>query len=226
MTPNPKSKILIIDTEQYAGNFERQMCAYITGQVGECGVGQGIPEEYAKYIKYLNWWENHVVLEKDEHGCSRPASIWPTLGWFNNGMGGHFKDTQKNESKAIEKAIQSMREYNKGQLEMVQKRIDENNFETTKYGWTKKACEDFVLKCEEDIKKLSKLTKYPAYMSVAIFVEEFPPKEVWEEFMTRAKDFAQNHLEITGNSYSKDKIVVTGFRQIEPEYKLKNRKIK
>ncbi|KKK83825.1 hypothetical protein LCGC14_2789530, partial [marine sediment metagenome] len=33
------SWIFIIDTDSYAGNFEREMCAYITGRVGECGVG-------------------------------------------------------------------------------------------------------------------------------------------------------------------------------------------
>ena len=33
----------IVDTDSYAGNFEREMCAYMTGHIGECSVG----EEYA-----------------------------------------------------------------------------------------------------------------------------------------------------------------------------------
>lgn len=34
--------ILVADTNQYAGNFERELCAYITGQYGECSVGADI----------------------------------------------------------------------------------------------------------------------------------------------------------------------------------------
>ena len=30
----------IIDTDQYAGNFERELCAWTTGQIGECEVGK------------------------------------------------------------------------------------------------------------------------------------------------------------------------------------------
>jgi hypothetical protein len=32
--------VFIIDTEQYAGNFEREMCAYCTGILGDCEVGE------------------------------------------------------------------------------------------------------------------------------------------------------------------------------------------
>lgn len=228
MTPNPQSKILIVDTEQYAGNFEREMCAFITGQVGECGVGDDIAEQYSADIKNLKWWEEHIVSERDDsdYGCYRPASIWPTLGWFNNGTGGHFKDTPENEAEAIEKSVTFMKDYNKGQVEMAQKRIKNNDFETTKNGWTKEACERVIKKNEEDIKQASKLTKYPAYMSVAIFVDEFPPQEVWEEFMERAKEFGKNRAEIINRSYDKQKVDVTGFRQVEPEYKLKTKKTK
>jgi len=38
----------IIDTDQYAGNFEREMCAYLTGTVGECGVGDEFAELFSK----------------------------------------------------------------------------------------------------------------------------------------------------------------------------------
>jgi hypothetical protein len=31
--------LFIVDTDSYAGNFERCMCAYMTGQIGECEVG-------------------------------------------------------------------------------------------------------------------------------------------------------------------------------------------
>ena len=59
----------IIDTDQYAGNFEREMCAHITGRVGECEVGREYVEEGISE-KFEN-----VMDVADEHGCYRPASI-------------------------------------------------------------------------------------------------------------------------------------------------------
>ena len=34
-----KAWIFVIDTDKYAGNFEREMCAFMTGIIGECGIG-------------------------------------------------------------------------------------------------------------------------------------------------------------------------------------------
>ena len=35
----------IIDTEQYSGNFERQMTAYMTAQIGDCEVGEELVDD-------------------------------------------------------------------------------------------------------------------------------------------------------------------------------------
>jgi hypothetical protein len=85
--------IFVIDTDAYAGNFERPLCAYITGQVGECGVG----EEYAKMFRKKHptkdiIFEGLVASVPDEHGCHRPASIYPTPGFWNDGVGNHWLD--------------------------------------------------------------------------------------------------------------------------------------
>jgi hypothetical protein len=89
MQGSPDHYLFVIDTDTYAGNFERQMCAYVTGQIGECGVGeenaelakQEIPDEVARL-------EELIESVPDEHGCHRPVSIFPTPGWFSPGMGG------------------------------------------------------------------------------------------------------------------------------------------
>ena len=39
------SKMIIIDTDTYAGNFERELCAYVTGIVRDCEVGIEIAEK-------------------------------------------------------------------------------------------------------------------------------------------------------------------------------------
>ncbi len=90
---NPDAKVVVIDTCQYAGNFEREMVAYITGQFGECGVGDGVADEERENIRNLDWFDDHTVQVADDNGCERPASIWPSPGRFNDGYGGHHDDT-------------------------------------------------------------------------------------------------------------------------------------
>jgi hypothetical protein len=82
--------ILCLDTDQYAGNFERELTAYCTGAIGECGVGvdemeyffDEVPEEFHKAF------ENKIISLPDEHGTCRPCITVATPGWVNNGMMG------------------------------------------------------------------------------------------------------------------------------------------
>lgn len=94
-----KQLAIIIDTEQYAGNFEREMVAYVTGLVGECDVGERQAVEARESLSpdVLGWFDACVVYVPDEHGCKRPANIAPTPGWSNNGLGAHRK-LKSNES--------------------------------------------------------------------------------------------------------------------------------
>lgn len=73
----------IIDTDSYSGNFERQLCAYITGQVGECGVGQDIATFIAREpgVRDIGMFIRH---EPDDHGVYRPAKIYQTLRVHDN----------------------------------------------------------------------------------------------------------------------------------------------
>lgn len=34
-----KSYSIVVETDSYAGNFEREMCAFMTGHIGKCEVG-------------------------------------------------------------------------------------------------------------------------------------------------------------------------------------------
>ena len=65
----------IIDTDSYAGNFERQMCAYITGQLGECGVGQNYSNKFFEEVEDFDFGES-ISNIPDDKGCSRPVSIY------------------------------------------------------------------------------------------------------------------------------------------------------
>ncbi len=83
--PDPSPYVFIIATDSYTGNFEREMCAYTTGAVGECGVGgenaQLFRDELMpgadEYDPTLFEVDDHInAHELDEHGCGRPTSIW------------------------------------------------------------------------------------------------------------------------------------------------------
>jgi len=77
--------VFIIDTDQYAGNFEREMCAYCTGTIGQCEVGKEMATlfeedfelEDGKYggedNPFIDYVDNWVM---GEDGCGRPTSIW------------------------------------------------------------------------------------------------------------------------------------------------------
>lgn len=78
---------LIIDTNKYAGNFEREMCAYCTGSLGDCGVGSEEADEFEKDGNNSDMFSDYIAQVPDEHGCFRPANIEPTPGWVNDGMG-------------------------------------------------------------------------------------------------------------------------------------------
>lgn len=69
---NPStSYIFLIHTSEYAGNFERQMCAFITGHIGDCEVGSGYID-----AKIGRKFQNYIESRNDDYGCSRPCSIW------------------------------------------------------------------------------------------------------------------------------------------------------
>ena len=70
---------IIIHTDKYAGNFERNMTAFITGQVGDCDVGREYIQEWSHEM-----FGDAVLHVPDEHGCYRPTTIWDSGGGYNS----------------------------------------------------------------------------------------------------------------------------------------------
>lgn len=156
---NPDAKVIVIDTAQYAGNFEREMVAFITGQVGECGVGDGVAEEERENIANIAWFDGHAVQVADDNGCERPASIWPSPGRFNDGYGGHHDDT-----KAVRDTLPA---------------------QVAKARW-------------------------PAYESVAFFVDELPPEAVLTEVVERARRYCEDE----GLTYLNCRLLVPRYQAV------------
>lgn len=85
--------IFVAHTNLYAGNFEREMTGYVTGQVGECEVGDEYALEFAEEvdIKLAAQFADMIKQVADEdNGCRRPTEIWPTPGRGNDGYGNCF----------------------------------------------------------------------------------------------------------------------------------------
>lgn len=83
--------IFVVHTDSYSGNFERQLCAYVTGIVGDCDVGSGLADEFLEELGEDNFDIFEALIEQtaDENGVCRPCSIYPTPGRLNNGNGKH-----------------------------------------------------------------------------------------------------------------------------------------
>lgn len=62
---------LHIETDKYAGNFEREMCAYLTGVLGDCDVGE--EEKYLYEEEESHEFELRQV--PNDNGTRRPVTI-------------------------------------------------------------------------------------------------------------------------------------------------------
>jgi hypothetical protein len=94
---------VLVKTNSYAGNFERELCAFMTGHIGECGVG----EEFINPI-IKSTFEGYIEDELDDHACYRPVALDETnshnliIFFVKKPTEGQFK-TLKERAKLFEK---------------------------------------------------------------------------------------------------------------------------
>lgn len=69
----------IIDTDTYTGNFERELCAFVTGATGECRVGFEFED--------INSPIAGITYVLDDDSVERPCNIEPNPNYFNDGRG-------------------------------------------------------------------------------------------------------------------------------------------
>jgi hypothetical protein len=162
--------LFVIDTEQYAGNFERPLCAWCTGQVGECGVGQREADDFR--ATHPDMAEAFIGLveqfDRDGRGCLRPVCLVDTPGWLNNGLGLNYQDTQEQRKMALDCFFRDMNA------------IDPNGV-------------------TPQVAALKEPLRYPAYLSVGIGFRRLPSDGILELMRQRAAIYADlNSLVITG----------------------------
>lgn len=189
----------IIDTNIYAGNFERQMCAFMTGMTGECGVGEHVAEQVRSTLEHGGWYSTHVVNVDDGEGCERPCQIEPTPGYFNNGMGKHYADVPENYEAARCAARDSLRDYYAPNIARLQMRLATGDYDG---GWSELDCrrtiEDHLTRPEQ---LYDSAVRHPAYLSVGINMDSEPPQEVVKELKHRAKLFAETYTDLVISGY-------------------------
>lgn len=207
-----KKIVFIIDTDSYSGNFERGMTAFMTGVIGECGVGE---EEADKYKKTnLPDLEDELIQVPDEYGCHRPVAMYPTKGVYNNGMGFHFEDTPKGNKEALKRLIKDTIDYHTPHLKQVQKIIKNKDFNKSRTEANCLKMEKDCLKQIKDIKATTKVFKCPAYQSVGIFFYKKPSPELIKQLKNRAESYAK-----------REGIKIRGFRIINEKTTISSEEI-
>lgn len=80
---------VIIDTNKYSGNFEREMTGFVLGVIGDCEVGLKEATQFAEQTPFpdYNPFEDMCSYVADDHGCQRPCAISSTPGRVNDGTG-------------------------------------------------------------------------------------------------------------------------------------------
>lgn len=181
----------IIHTNSYAGNFERDMCAYITGQIGECGRGDKYIDPNIKEI-----YDPYIIQVDDDEGCKRPVTIYTSPYYKNNGLGYHFDSTDVVDCVNAKQAhIDCMRSE---KLAKLQEKLD--FYKDTMYD-TGRIVAD-INQVRSEIYEYSKIPameipSYHAYNSVCIYVSDDIPTILLDKMKIRAKSFiVYNDLEI------------------------------
>jgi hypothetical protein len=184
--------ILVIDTDKYAGNFEREMVAFMTGCVGDCGVGDKQAERFDAEVPSPPFDQDVIAHEPDEHGCCRPASIWVSPYYWNN-AGNHYPNqTATDDLRVVE-------DHEKRRLEHI---------EHTKRVYAHLGDEQVEEIVSRGTPYDNGPKRYPAYCSVACFMHERPDDDAVNFLMERAKVFcAENELHFIGARLLQQKIV-------------------
>lgn len=206
--------LLVIDTNQYSGNFERELCAYVTGQIGDCEVGEELADEAKESMEHLAWWDSHIkqVEDEDHSEVFRPCAIYENPDYFNDGYGGHYLKSISQEELDIikDRVINATIQRDAQSVEDVTKRLAEKNFT---HGWTEETCKKYLnqVKSNQEALKSGPVRQHVAYMSVAIYMDELPPKDVLSEAKARAYEFFQNCYNYNAGAA----VEITGFRLLK-----------
>ena len=85
----------VIDTDDYAGNFERELSCYVVGQCDEYGEHRGgvyremFAEDFGDKDPFEDLVEHRINDPGDDGIMRAPMDLAPTPGYENDGAGNH-----------------------------------------------------------------------------------------------------------------------------------------
>ena len=100
--------ILLVHTNLYAGNFERELCAFVTGVVGECEVGDREAALFRKKVgdEIADDLEDYVLKLPDDNGCYRPVALWRNADGQANTVAIFFEEWPEDHAQLLQERIQ------------------------------------------------------------------------------------------------------------------------
>lgn len=194
--PTGTTYILVIDTDRYAGNFERELAGYVTGvcDLERChGERQADEAKEAAPDMVKGLQAKSRAVRHQEYGMVT-NTIRATPGRLNNGLGFNFPaDDPGAAEEARRKAKDYARQYTAGQIAAAQRRIDENDFEPERDGaWTREACDRTIAGALDLIERAGENMVMPAYESVAMFFGEPLTADEMAFVRQRAEEYSRS----------------------------------
>jgi hypothetical protein len=192
--PEGTTYILVIDTDAYAGNFERQLAGYATGVVDVeryHGTDEAADAERAFPDMVGALRAKSLAVPHHDYGMVT-NTIRATPGRLNNGSGFHYTPGGPEvDEDARSRAKQSMTDYFARAHADVRRRLAENDFQPEGPGaWTREACERTLSDAQASIDRTGEFIAWPAYESVAMFFSEPLTAEEMAFVRRRAEEFA------------------------------------
>lgn len=191
----------VIDTDEYAGNFERELCAFITGITGECGRGHEIVEKIKDQLD-IDMFNNIVGQKPDDNNCWRPVTIYTTPDYYNNGFGFIYK---------------------KGEEKLAKRNYKKNCIEEAKNASGAEEKKEWLL----DAKKCE-IGKSLTYNSIAIVLDRRPDNKIIKIMKKRAEELAlasRNNITVKLCGLEINKFTISGFRLITKTVVTRERKL-
>jgi hypothetical protein len=219
MTEHGADFLFVIDTNQYAGNFEREMCAFLTGHVGECEVGDEMAERHRKEMGNAgDSLFSNVVSVSDDRGCSRPATIWRNPRYANDGHGGHYLIEGADQKSLCARYAKAQEDYFQPLIRQKNRIIKDLEDGKPMRNWTIAGAKREIKEHEKRISEARSLTKvasYPAYLSVGIWFDTKPSEHQVELLKKRAALFPKVYQDFNKRYGEQDSIKIESFRLIE-----------
>lgn len=193
-----KYDLLIIEFNKSPSNIYREICAYITGVIGDCEVGSEFEESKQMF-------EDIVIQLPDCNGYKRPVSTYLNPNYINNGAGYSYPKNNYKEKK------NGFFLFQKHHIDMYQELIKNKNtalktsrtykkereLEHLEAGWTEELILEEIKNLENKIleKESLQISNYEEYISYNAIAISFKKNSLTGEVIRKIKEETKEYIE-------------------------------